>query len=151
MSKKSKFARKKKEFVLGEDASLEQLDLLMDRYGIDVDEMEGDIKVATEHTLNNVLKGVREGFIDIFEDAGQVKVKQIIEHPSKEGTVKELVYGELKMSDHTSMRDGKDITQYDKMEDLLISMCETDNAEIYIPQLRSKDAKRGQNLALLFL
>lgn len=151
MSKKSKFSRIKKELPVGEDVALKQLDLLMDRYGIDIDDMDGDIKVATEHTLNNVLKSIREGFIDIYEDEGQVKVKQIVEHRSKEGTVKELIYGELKMSDHTSMRAGKDITQYDKMEDLLISMCETDNAEIYIPQLRSKDAKRGQHLALLFL
>ena len=151
MSKKSKFARPKKEAKISEENALDQVGILMDRYGIDIDEMEGDIRTATESTLHKVLKGVKDSFIEVFEDSGQVKVRQIIENTSENGTVKELVYGELKMSDHTSMRAGKDITEYDKMEDLLISMCETDNSEIYIPLLKSKDAKRAQSLALLFL
>jgi hypothetical protein len=156
--KKSKFAFKKKKLpVVSEDEALTQIELLFDRYRIDIEEMmEDDLEYAEaiESSANIVLKAIMFKEVEIYiddKDNGKLKVKQHIQHRSKNGTVTHVVYSELEGVDNTSMPEGKKINSHDKMYALLGSMNEDVAGIETIKHLRSSDLKTAQALASLFL
>lgn len=144
-----KFSLKKPEPVISEETALDQLMLLIERYNIDVDKLEGDIKKATEQTLETVLGAIMSGNIEVENISGEIKVHQHIKHISSNATVTKLTYAEMRGKDHAAM--SKDSTEYVKMTQLLGSMCETSGGYSAVEQLRSSDRKIAEALALLFL
>ncbi|MEJ2043699.1 MAG: hypothetical protein P8X74_03615 [Reinekea sp.] len=145
----SKFSLPKTEPKISEENALKELFLLIERYKIDVDAMQGKVKEATEQTLDVVLDAIMKGELSIAMVDGEVKVTQHIQHQSKGSTVKELVYAEMRGKDHSAM--SKDASEYTKMTELLGSMCETAGGQSAVEQLRASDRKTAEALALLFL
>lgn len=148
--KKSKFALVKTGSELSEENALPQVMLLLNRYDIDIEAIEDEKeKATTEKMIKNFLKAVVNQKMEVFEEDGQVKVKQFIQHRSEGSTVKELVFSELEGKHQSAM--GTDGSQYDQILDLMISMCEAENAEFVIKKLKSSDLKNIEYLGLIFL
>ncbi len=144
-----KYSLKKKENILSEENAVGQVMMLLERYDIDLDSMEGKELKAMEQTVDNIVSGVMKGALEIFEENGEVKVRQNIQNLSEKATVKELVYRECKGSDHIAMK--KEGNEQSKMLSLMSSMCETNGGFAVIEQLRSSDLKYLEYLSLLFL
>lgn len=145
----SKYSLKKKENVISPENAQKQVMMLLERYGIDLDEMEVEKSEALETTIDNVKKCVIFGSLDIFEDKGEVKVKLILQNISEKNTIKELVFGEVRGKDHIAMKNKGN--EQSKMLSLLSSMCETNGGFAAIEQLRSSDLTNAEYLSLLFL
>ena len=149
--KKSRFALPKVENKISEENAMEQVMLLLVRYNIDVEDMDNDVRKATEQTITRFLGCVMRGTMEVFKTEGQVKVKQIIQHRSEGSTVSEIIYGSLRGKDHQAMGEGDDVNNYVRMHDLLGSICEAQNGPEVIKMLSTSDLKDAEALALLFL
>jgi len=147
-----KYSLKKKENIISEENAVQQVMILLERYDIDLDSDYGGNEskefIAMTQTVDNIVKGVMKGALEIFEENGEVKVKQIIQNSSENSTVKELVYGECKGKHHISMKDGGN--RQSQLLSLMSSMCETNGGFAAIEQLRSSDLKYLEYLSLLF-
>ena len=156
--KKSKFAfEKKKKPTVGEEDALKQIELLFDRYRIDIElMMEDDLEYAEsiESSAKIVLEAVMLKEVEIYidtKDSGKLKVKQTIQHRSSDGTIDHIIYGELEGNDNESMPEGKKVSSTTKMYALLGSMNEDVSGVNTIKSLRVSDLKTAQALASLFL
>lgn len=149
--KKSEFALPKIEDKISKENAKDQVMTLLVRYNIDVEDMEQDVRRATEQQIRKFLKCVMRGTMEVFEENGEVKVRQFIQHRAEGSNTKEIVYGSLTGKDHQAMTDGEDSNQYTKMHDLLGSMCEAQNGPEVIKMLKASDIKEAEALALLFL
>jgi len=148
--KKSMFALKKSGTELSEENALPQVMMLLHRYDIDIEAIEDEKeKKTTEKMVKNFLKSIMNQKMEVFEEDGQVKVKQFIQHRSENSTVKELVFSELEGKHQSEM--SLDGSQYDQILDLMIAMCEAENAEFIIKKLKSSDLKTLEYLGLIFL
>lgn len=144
-----KYALKKKEPVISKENAIDQIMVLLERYDIDTAEMEDEESKAFEQTIDNVVKAIMKGALEVFEANGEVKVKQIIQNTSEKSTVKELIYSECKGKHHILMKKGAN--DQAKMLSLMFSMCETNGGFSIIEQLKSSDLKYLEYLSLLFL
>lgn len=155
--KKSKFAfKKKKQYVIAEDLALEQIELLFDRYRIDIEktaEKDPEQAESIESAAEIVLEAVRLAELEIYIDDndGKLKAKQHVQHRSAQGKVKELIYAEIEGNDQSAMPTGKKINEYSRMHGLLGSMCELPQGASYVKSLRSSDGKTAVALSILFL
>ena len=156
--KKSKFAfTPKKKSVVSEQEALGQIELLFDRYRIDIEEMWEDDKEqaeSVESSANVILKSIMLGEVEIYNDEkdnSKIKVDQHIQHRSAKGNIEKITYGELEGNDSSSMPTGKKINEYDRMYALLGSMNEDAAGENTVRKLRSSDLKTALALSILFL
>jgi len=146
------FALPEKKPKISDENALKQVMQLVERYEIDIESKSKKEKKSFEEILTKVKSDIINGHLEVFTENGKLKVKQLIENPSKDATVKELIYGEMTFEDHEAMTDGEGVNIQTKMRELAASMCENhDFPEIIIKSLASADAKRLQNLVLLFL
>ena len=155
--KKSKYSLVKKKYKIAEEVAVEQIMLLLERYDIDVDELDDEPgedgsqskKEIMEGAIDKIVKCIRKTQLEVFEEGGEVKVRLILQNTTAETTVKELVFGELKGKDHVAMP--KNGSEFKRMFALLGSMCETNGGKLIIENLRSSDATAAEYLSLLFL
>jgi hypothetical protein len=155
--KMGKFSLKSKKYKISEENAIEQIMPLLERYDVDVDELSDEIeegetqskKEAMVSSIEKVVKCIRLGHLEVFEENGEVKVKLIIQNTTEKSTVSELVFGELRGKDHIAMP--KKGNEFEKMFGLLGSMCETNGGPAALRQLRSSDATAAEYLSLLFL
>lgn len=147
----------KKEFKLSEENAIDQIMILLDRYDIDIDSKSDEIKEgetqstkeAFETTIDKIVRFIRIGQVEVFEEDNNVKVRLNIQNSSENATIKELVFGELRGKDHIAMP--KNGNEYKRMISLLDSMCETNGGGDALKQLRSSDLTAAEALSLLFL
>lgn len=152
MGQTSKFALPKKQAKISEENAFPQIMLLLDRYNIDIDSIEDeDEKKVHEKLANDVLKEIKAGYLEVFEEENQVKVKQIIQRRSEKSTVKEVVYCEMSGEHQDNMPTGKNISQYKQTTALMGMMCESSNGQYIVEHLKSSDRKTMLTLGLLFL
>ena len=152
MGKKSIFALKKKDPVVSDENALSQIMLLLDRYNVDLEETEDEKqKVVLEEAARKTHKAVMAGWLEIYEEEQEIKVKQIIQHRSEKSTVSELIYGELIGEDNTAMPTGEKVNEYDRMYGLLGSMSKSAHGEAIVKKLKSSDLKIAMQLSFLFL
>lgn len=144
-----KYSLKKKDPVISPENAHKQVMQLVERYNIDVDAMDEAKQEAFEITLNNVAKCITSGHLEVFEDNGELKVRQIIQNSSDKATIKELIYCEARGKDHIAMKEKGN--EQAKMLSLMASMCETNGGFSAIEQLRSSDLSAVEYLSLLFL
>lgn len=145
----SKYSLKEKKVIVSPETAHAQVMQLLERYEIDLDEMEEDKADILEKTIDNVVKCIIYGSLEIFEDNGEVKVKQILQNAGEGSTITELVYGEVRGKDHIAMKSKGN--EQSKMLSLLSSMCQTNGGFGAISQLRSSDLTNAEYLSLLFL
>ncbi len=152
MGKKSIFALIKKDPVVSDENALPKVMLLLERYNIDLEGTEDEAqKKVLEEAARKVHKAIMAGWLDIYEEEQEIIVKQIIQHRSEKSTVSEIVYGEIKGDDNSSMPTGEKINEYDKMYGLLGAMAKTAHGEAIVRLLRSSDLKIAMQLSFLFL
>ncbi len=152
MGKKSIFALKKKDPVVSDENALSQIMLLLDRYNVDLEETEDEKqKVVLEEAARKTHKAIMAGWLEIYEEEQEIKVKQIIQHRSEKSTVSELIYGELIGEDNTAMPTGEKVNEYDRMYGLLGSMSKSAYGEAIVKKLKSSDLKIAMQLSFLFL
>lgn len=146
----SKYSLPEKTPKISEETAHDQIMMLLERYDIDVDQMETEKAETMETTIDKVVGAIMKGQLEVKEeDDGEIIVVQYIMHRSANSTVDKLVYGEMRNRDHIAMESkGNEIK---KMSSLLASMCKTNGAKSIIGQLRSSDATAAEYLSLLFL
>lgn len=155
-----KFQIKGKELSISEEIAIEQIMPFLERYEIDLAEIEAsDLennddsgrgkKEVVEDAIQKIVNGIRRGRFEIFEKDGMIKVKMNIQNKSEGSTVDYIVFGELQGKDHIAMPQKGN--EYKKMIGLLSSMCETNGGDMILKRLKSADLKAAEYLSLLFL
>lgn len=154
--KRSKYSLKEKKFKISEENALTSVMLLLECYGIDVDQMSDDAeegdksqKETIEEAIDKIVKSIRLGQLEIFEEDQDVKVRLIIQRRSENSTFSELVFSEMRWRNQTKMSTKGN--HYKRMLSLLCSMCETSGGDIALEKLRSSDATIMEYLAVIFL
>jgi len=147
----SKYSLPKKTPVVSEENAHAQIMMLVERYGIDVDNMTEDKREAVEQALDHLSSAITKGHISVEEIEGEVKVTQFLQHKSADGNIDELVFREMRGRDHVKMSEKNNDNQYKKMQALLAAMCETPNGHHAIGLLRASDASTAEWLSTLFL
>lgn len=146
------FALPEKKPIISDENALKQVMQLVVRYEIDMESKSKKEKKGFEEILMKIKSDIMHGYLEVFTEDSKLKVRQTIENPSKDATVKEIIYGEMTFEDHEAMSDGEGINTQTKMRELAVSMCENHEfPENIIKSLSSADAKRLQNLVLVFL
>lgn len=127
--------------------------MLVERYGIDVDNMPDEKRDATEQALDHLYAAIMKGHVSVEEIDGEVKTTLYIQHKSGEGEgyIDKLVFKEMRGRDHVKMSEKNNDNQYKKMQALLAAMCETPNGHHAIGLLRASDASTAEWLSTLFL
>ena len=157
MGQKSKFAFPPQKDNISEENAFPQVMLLLQRYNIDIDAIDDTTedgqkeKRVHEKLANDVLKEIKAGHLEIFEESGQVKVRQIIQHRSEKSTVKEVVYCEMTGEHQDNMPTGDGVSQYKQTTALMGLLCEGANGQFVVEHLKSSDRKTMLTLGLLFL
>lgn len=150
--KKSKFALPDKKVIISKESALPQVLMLLDRYGIDVEAIEDDrARQAQENQANEILNRVMSGEIEIYDEDGQIKVKQNLKNRSKDSNVEFIVYGELNGEHHQLYNVEKEDNGFKAMHNLLSMMAETNGVSGILKKLRSSDLKTAELLATFFL
>ena len=144
-----KYSLTKKEPVISAENAHASVMKLLERYRVDIDSMDEEKQEAYEQTLDNVVQRIIEGDLEIFEEKGEMKVRQFIRNKSEISTVSEVIYGEVRGINHIAMKQKGN--EQAKMLSLLSSMCETNGGSAIIEQLRSSDLQAAEYLSLLFL
>lgn len=144
-----KYSLKKKEGLISEENAIKEVMRLLERYEIDIDALEDDMEKAMEQTIDNLVKCVMNGAFEIFEENGELKVKQILKNTTEKSTITELVFSECNGSHHKAMKDKGN--KQSQMLSLMSSMCETNGGFAVIDKLKSSDLKNLEFLSMLFL
>ena len=144
-----KYSLTKKEPVISPENAHIQVMKLVERYNVDIDSMDEEKKEAYETTLDNVVKCIIDGRLEVFEENGETKVRQTIQNKGSDKSISELVYSEARGKDHIAMK--RKGNEQAKMLSLLASMCEVSGMGSAVEKLRSSDLQAAEYLSLLFL
>lgn len=147
----SKYSLPKKTSTVSAENAHEQIMLLVERYGIDVDNMPEEKADATEQALDYLNAAIQRGAVSIEEKDGEVQVTLYIQHRSPDSNIDSLTFREMRGRDHVKMSEKNNDNQYKKMLALLGSMCTTPNGQHALGQLRASDASTAEWLSTLFL
>jgi hypothetical protein len=139
---------KTKKKKLSKEVAHDQVMVLLDYYGIDVNDLDGkQNKQAMVSTLNKVVGFVREGLVEIALKDGALTITQALVKPP--GEVKTIEYGEVHGKHKTAM-DGKgDDSNYTKIYALMGSL--SGLGDTAIKALKGKDLSVVECLGTVFL
>lgn len=135
---------RKKNYILGKEAAKDQLEIILDRYDLDLDSIDDkDLKKALKNSENRLIEAFRLGRLEVKSDNDDFKVIQIL----KNG--KRLEYREIDGVAKTQMA-GKDVNDmYGKTYSLMGSLC--GQGEAVIKNLKGVDLALSEVLGLVFL
>ena len=142
------FGLKKSKKKLSEEVAHDQVMILLDYYGIDVEDYEDQkSKEATISTLNKIVGYVRDGLIEISLDKGSLVITQTLAKPSGDDST--ITYSEVRGANKAAM-DGKgEDHNYAKVYALVGSL--TSLGETAIKKLTGKDLSVAECLGTIFL
>lgn len=135
---------KKKENVISEDSAREQLDKLLDYYGIDINDLPEEKKGSTE----KLIKAIRQGRLEVKEENDECYLEQTI--LDEKGAVKEkLAYNNKLANAKMAMKSDKDTDHYGRMYSLMGSLCGLGKQAIV--DMKPKDLNLAEDIAIIFL
>lgn len=126
------------DFILSEESAAEQLELFMDYYDVDMNDIPTAQRDAVDIACRKVSKAIRRGKIEIRNTDG-LQVVQMVKET-------ELVYGELTGRAKIAMGDK---TDYGKIYALLGSL--SGAGETAIQKLKGADLSIAECIGMLFL
>lgn len=132
------------EYKISEEAAAEQIDALFDYYEIDLNELPGAQKKATEAARGKLLRATRLGRVEIdLDDDGVIRVKQNIRNGEP------LTYREIDGKAKVAMS-GKDADDaYGRAYAMMGSLCGL--GETAVISLKSHDLTVVECLGMVFL
>jgi len=102
------------ETILSDDSAKKQLDLLLEYYDIEKDDIEiEEGPEAMQTLLNGLIRAIRKGRIEVVEQAGELIVRQNLKHPP--GEMEMLEYGVVGQKARMAMDKIKDSRAQERM------------------------------------
>lgn len=133
-------------YKLSEQAAKDQLDLVLDYYELEEDELPDERKVPFLLAYNKLISAIRKGRLEISYNDKLV----IVQHLKKPvADIAELSYKEIDGNAKLSMRKKADTDEYGKVYALLGYL--SSNGEGVIAELRGIDLSIAECLSLIFL
>jgi ActR/RegA family two-component response regulator len=135
--------------VIDEEPAQDQLDLLLDFYDIEVDELDedDDVEKATLKAIKKIKKYIMKGLIEISEDDGLTVIQHL--HHSK-GETKQISYGVITGHAKIAMSKAAERDYSGKVYQVMGSLSSNISAES-IARLKGVDLAVVECLGAIFL
>ena len=148
----SKYALPKRKIVISDENAHESVMKLLVRNNIDLDLIEDEESlILMENHIDIIKRAVMFGDLDIYEENGELMIKQNIQLRSKGSTVDHIIFGEVRGRAHKKAEAGGSTTNRGLSIMAHIAKCNNATAENIIDNLRSSDLTITEALSSLFL
>lgn len=131
-----------KEFILSHDAARDQIDIFLDYYDIDLDDLPEKQAEAVEASVTRIIKGIRRGKVEIKEEDSLT----ITQHLRNDKTI---IYGEISGRSKIAMGGKRENDHHGRMYALCGSL--TGLGEAGILKLKGADLGLCECIGALFL
>lgn len=132
-----------KDFKISAEVARDQLDLFLEYYEIDSDDIPEKQIEAVEASKNRVIKAIRKGKLEVTDNDGCVKFVQHLK------TEKTIIYGEISGQSKIAMKSKLEADYYGRIYALVGSL--TGVGETGILKLKGADMSLAECIGALFL
>jgi hypothetical protein len=132
---------------LSEETAQEHLDLFIDYYEIDIEDLPKELKQAMTYCFNHMKRAIRKGRLEIEVTDGIINIRQNLKKPIAGKKIPQLVYKEINIEVKRAMRD--EDNREARTAQLLGAL--TGEGETLISKLSGPDMSLAESLATVFL